>query len=622
MDPAQPASTGPAFELADDRAFYATLSLYVPNDRLTSFIGEPVSPETFARVQAASATSRNLSDAIDPLFNDIADRERLGRVEDYLIATAHTGEAEWLDIEVPGDISWQTEGVRFTAMPPGLARSRRLRLRRFWYSHRNGAISYHLSFRFDYEHTAGDFYFLSLFQKLIAPKEFALTEEKRGKTVDITRDLTGIGPLDLVRLRQGKDEHRFWSFVRDRFERDFAELAVALPRGRSKRRPARQDAFTSLVATQPVIEVPGLIMPAARACYFFQDEVFFGLLSPPVDVDTGARPTRPMLVHEECYKPYPERIAALVTQARDSGATEVCLDEPYWEWVKQKQIENPRNCLKYLFISGFNQNIIDFMNQDASEVLDSIDPIYPVTDEQADESFFVRYANPRAIITFVRRSRSLEVGNDHIGTCPYAFLIHVTSLHNEFLARANEKRTFDVVDEVASFNTQRNFKRAADALYGFRANVYAEYLRHRYSNIFRYDTEADVFAEIERRRGTSRKDRFLEDLVRNLESETRDLEARISKREENLMNMLLGAVGIFGFFQLLFDWSDKLSALGREGGQGALRLITRPPFLQIDVSEGLTLADKLTVGGLYLSAAFTVIWLIFLIYVIVRMIRR
>ena len=33
------------------------------------------------------------------------------------------------------------------------------------------------------------------------------------------------------------------------------------------------------------------------------------------------------------------------------------------------------DCLDYLFLAGFNQNIIDFMNQDTSEILDSIDPI-------------------------------------------------------------------------------------------------------------------------------------------------------------------------------------------------------------------------------------------------------
>lgn len=78
-------------------------------------------------------------------------------------------------------------------------------------------------------------------------------------------------------------------------------------------------------------------------------------------------------------------------------------------------------CLDYLFLAGFNQNIIDFMNQSTSEILDSIDPIYPDSDEQSDERFFVRYANHRAMVTYVPKSRSLETGNDYIGTCPMRF---------------------------------------------------------------------------------------------------------------------------------------------------------------------------------------------------------
>ena len=33
------------------------------------------------------------------------------------------------------------------------------------------------------------------------------------------------------------------------------------------------------------------------------------------------------------------------------------------------------------------------------------------------------------MITYVPKSRSLETGNDYIGACPYAFLIHALALH-------------------------------------------------------------------------------------------------------------------------------------------------------------------------------------------------
>lgn len=40
------------------------------------------------------------------------------------------------------------------------------------------------------------------------------------------------------------------------------------------------------------------------------------------------------------------------------------------------------------------------------------------------------------------------MGNDYIGTCPYAFLIHVLSLHNEFLARESERITAEAVESL------------------------------------------------------------------------------------------------------------------------------------------------------------------------------
>ena len=88
-----------------------------------------------------------LRNAIDPLFNDIADRDFFGRPRDFLFAAgqgaANSGSAWTFDaaanairtetelvFEVPPDFSWVTEGVRFHCDLKRQLR-RRVRLRRF-----------------------------------------------------------------------------------------------------------------------------------------------------------------------------------------------------------------------------------------------------------------------------------------------------------------------------------------------------------------------------------------------------------------------------------------------------------------------------------------------------------
>ena len=67
-------------------------------------------------------------------------------VSDMDEAAAAARRYDDLVFKMPKSISWTTEGVRFEASPPGLDREREVQLRRFWLSHNNGALSYHLSF--------------------------------------------------------------------------------------------------------------------------------------------------------------------------------------------------------------------------------------------------------------------------------------------------------------------------------------------------------------------------------------------------------------------------------------------------------------------------------------------
>jgi len=693
---------GQNYETTRQGTIYWTLSLYIDADKVAEALkgeaGKRVEPDVFSRVQRAHLPSLALRNAIDPLMNDIADRETQGRVQEFLLAAGDEDAAvadmnaaaalirrhKDLVFRMPKSVSWTTEGVKVRASPPGLADDRQVRLRRYWLSHNNGALSYHLAFSHYYGgegeeprgYTPATYYFLSMLQKLAAPKEYALDpallKRLTGKPdgyVDVFCDTAlNIDPLDKIMVQSLTDgrpvgkERRFWPFVKEMFEGDarrlFGKLAPAV-----KRDLALDAGFeTRLLELTPFMEVPGLKVPKSRFMFMLHDERFFDRLM-PLDAETGETAPRKRMVQQGCYDPYQKRVRALIEDAagqeaagQEDGA--VHLDPGYWDWVcgradygealakgsfvreepsgkagvrktvlndpdelvaamragecvqnhdfKGEALASPvrhnlpafekrrADCLDYLFLAGFNQNIIDFMNQDTSEILDSIDPIYPDSSDQSDERFFVRYANHRAMITYVPASRSLEIGNDYIGACPYAFLIHALALHNEFLARTHEEKSMLRIDRIEAWVQEREpvptpamtvlqareaiegddfYDKAQMAINQAKLAEFSEYDRFRYNNPFRYDTERDVFESLEQLRGISRKKEALTLAIASLEDHASDLQRRWQKKADKdqkaidddaarrgtWLNFLLGMTGIFGAGQMFYWIGEKVT---------------------------------------------------------------
>lgn len=698
-------AAGQGYETTRPGTIYWTLSLYIDADKVAEALkgeaGKRVEPDVFSRVQRAHLPSLALRNAIDPLMNDIADRETQGRVQEFLLAAGDEDAAvadmnaaavlirrhKDLVFRMPESVSWTTEGVKVRASPPGLADDRQVRLRRYWLSHNNGALSYHLAFSHYYGgegeapqgYTPSTYYFLSMLQKLAAPKEYALDpgllERLTGKPdgyVDVFCDtVLNIDPLDKIMVQSLADgqpvgeERRFWPFVKEMFEGDalrlFGKLAPAVKPGL-----ALDAGFeTRLLELTPFMEVPGLKVPKSRFMFMLHDERFFDRLM-PLDVETGEMAPRKRMVQQGCYDPYQKRVRALIEGAGDHEDGAVHLDLDYWDWVcgradydkalaagafvreapdgkaaVRKTVLNDADelvaamragecvqnhdlegealaaplrhdlpafekkradCLDYLFLAGFNQNIIDFMNQDTSEILDSIDPIYPDSSDQSDERFFVRYANHRAMITYVPASRSLEIGNDYIGACPYAFLIHALALHNEFLARTHEEKSMLRIDRIEAWVLEREptqtqamialqdreaidgddfFDKAQMAINQAKLAEFSEYDRYRYTNPFRYDTERDVFESLEQLRGISRKKEALTMAIASLEDHASDLQRRHQKQTDAAsakrglwLNILLGGTGVFGAGQMIY-WIGEKAAGGVETDESGA--VLEPP---------------------------------------------
>ncbi|MBB4860712.1 hypothetical protein HNO88_004057 [Novosphingobium chloroacetimidivorans] len=597
-------------EVADGTLFW-TLSFYVPYARIKGVEDREASSPEYSPTdnlkrldQELNSETRTMRDAIEPLFNDIADRSRQGAVLDRLLVQGERRQVRFL---LPESIAWMTEGRRFDVpLPPG-DRTRTADMRNFWYLHSDGSMSWHISFEVRYrdqldleldQGRVSTLYFLSLLQKLAWPKECdVLGAEGSANLDDHLR----------VSLRDGVKEDTFWCTLARWFEADSA--IVAQVHGANA-----VTGFDQLCPAEDCAEVSGITTREARSLIFIQDEAFFKLIQPKAP-NGGLVPRRERVLDGE-FRQYPAAIKAIVPMMGKHR-----LDKHYWcrlltedapvrnsprrpvdRLLGRKEHEVPadtlplptaRERLLYLFLAGFNQNIIDWANQEASEVLDSLDPIYPVSDEQLREGFFIRYANQRTMLTYVSRSRTLEVGNDHILMCPYAFLIHVLALSNEHLTRQKEKRVAAVYQAVR----QKDVDEVERSINRLRIESFERFDRHRYFNPFRYDTERNVFEELERLRGTSRLEAIYKEGLAALEEEARDAARQRAdtaqadqQKSDRQIALLFGIVGVSGMGQLAFNFYDYFVGDTTAKGWQAADSVLWTSLLLILIAGGALLA--------------------------------
>ncbi len=276
--------------------------------------------------------------------------------------------------------------------------------------------------------------------------------------------------------------------------------------------------------------------------------------------------------------------------AGSADGSEIVITADVFNWRPAEA--DPRFDIRYYFLSGFFQNIIDFLNQDASEILDGTDPIYPQSDQQQDEAFFVCYANGRSVYEVVERSRSLEAGIDYIGICPYLFLVHLMALHNEFVIRRYEMETKQIQDRFDKDDLTRHgnlrqlihsiqneafggapvsvgeINKATSRFYEFRYRAFTVFTRNLYDNTFRYDTERDIFTELSKIRGTTSRLARCQSIAEGIDTTMQDLEEDKRYREQNniresdqRLQILVFFVGLVSIMQVLFQANDAFDKL-------------------------------------------------------------
>ncbi len=178
MSASQPTGSAPKRESVDDRTMSMVLSLYISDERMREVFAN-WNREKRSEIQIGYENTKELREAIDPLFNDIAMRDRNSTLDEFLIDVQGERLVECIDVTMPKTFTWTTEGKTFRVILDE-AVTKRLECRMFWYVHSNGSLSYHMSFKVNYEHSFSDFYFLSILQKMVFPKEFYPTGDVGG----------------------------------------------------------------------------------------------------------------------------------------------------------------------------------------------------------------------------------------------------------------------------------------------------------------------------------------------------------------------------------------------------------------------------------------------------------
>ncbi len=526
---------------AQGGTLYLTLSLLVERARLDARLAGHWPPDDghLAEAMQRHADLREFSQAVDPFFADIADRERHIFSREVLLQ-ASNGK---LALVFPPCVDWSTEGKHMRAcLADGLELA--VTRRSFWYLHSNGALSYNLSLELDYRHDMAHFLALSVLQKAAVS-----CSEGTQWTLDDGR----FG----VRMEAGAQP--FWSWVRDQFDLDGWEIFRQLGMDGAMALADGERLWSVLVQDAPEAggNAPAGYPRFHRAAFLLKDPAFFHHLCQP---EEGRNPDK--------LETGP--LAPLPPEAKRMVYDQDCL-RGIDAWHPTR--------LNLYFLSGFLRNILDFLRQNASEVKDGTDREYPEGDMDPDDADFLLYVNQHSVFEVVSESRSLDAGLDYLGTCPYLFLVHIMAFHNEALVRALEGKIRRLVLDLEALGLnsarlgplRRNKTRMHEIVGKFdehRLEIFETVEKYTHLNVFRYDTEQNFFKAIERVRGLSDRQRHWDEVLSRLESTVNDIRGKARESAEDLLNEMVFVLSVLGVLQVVYGWPElaRHLALSESGG--------------------------------------------------------
>jgi hypothetical protein len=564
-----------------DKGAFFTLSLLFDRQQIDELLHDcwPQSPRVrwdkklLERLQDQYVDSTKLHGAINPMFDDIADRARNLFLRDFLldtpsadiprddngnpldeVAAVHRNVCANVALQLDHTVKWQTEGRALESILLGAPiRFDAVLCRAFWMAHSNEALSYHLSFEVPYRAELAQYFGLSMLQKM-----FFNTEGTEWL-------LSDGGARGWQASADGQPSKPLLSLVEDLFEAHLQDLLSHVggdARGPTRvavrawqRLVLRRDAYVQRTGTDPAHWAEAA--RHRRLLVVLRDATVFDTLE-------QARSNASLLAHlpidpsgsfsrtHHFYKP--DALTDVITrrlteQAERAGHT-----------LTDAQLKADAALYELsLFLSGFLQNIVDFLQQDGLEVHDALMPEYPPADDSAANQGFMIYATPSVVYEVVGSSRSLEgAGRQWIGTCPYIFLVHMTAFHNESLVLAYENNVSKLVDHLQAEGLSSDRSEAGDgfealldhafeSIRDFRLVTFEQVHKHYSFNVFRYDTEKQFFSAIEEVRGVVARreywDKVLEHLTGTIDGLKQNREARF-QRTVGGFGLLLTAFGL------------------------------------------------------------------------------
>jgi hypothetical protein len=492
--------------------------------------------DAFAR-ERAQKKRRTIEAAVQPMFEDIADRERHIFFDEHLIdaedasddaESCHAGSGRPITLEIPGLIRWLTEQQRWQYDAGTCWQLEGVTCRYFWFMHSNRDISYHVSLHIPYRHDARHYYALSLLQKLFFPSE-----------VPDLLQMADSFCMNVVHEAGTPAERResLTDFLKGQFRAHVTNML-----------PGHNDGWWEKLAREAPLDANKFLFSPefSRAAFLLKDDLFDRTLRRPRQAlqDLALHSAR---VRTACA-------ADNKTPARQDAYRDVDV------------AGLSREGLALIFLSGFLQNIIDFLEQDDLEYHDAIEPLYP-TGAMRNDPHFLLYATEDSIFEIVSSSRSLEKGSQYIGTCPYLFLVHVTVFHDESLVRrfANSVRklTKRIGKKTEKFS---NFDASIDKLdkivsifHKGRFGIFGEVERYRHINTFLYSTEQSFYKAISDYRYIEGRLQHWNDMLNELSNATSGAHELARQKTERRMDRVLFYIASFSIFQVLFAITQSIA---------------------------------------------------------------
>jgi len=187
------------------------------------------------------------------------------------------------------------------------------------------------------------------------------------------------------------------------------------------------------------------------------------------------------------------------------------------------------------------QNILDWQNQDKSEVADSLAQAVGLNGE-----FLL--IHPKMTFRCSRNSRTFNEMCSTIGGCPYVMLTEVILAYNEYLLDQSAR----LIDQIQQSVRKPGWS-STDSNIGMtkvesdlkkRTRLFELQSLHALPNVFRYPTERKVFEAIEMQRGLGQRSEGINRFTHRLYELRKDITDLAERRDTRRINAFLCALSI------------------------------------------------------------------------------